>query len=132
MDDRDDKKKQQDNQTVASHNMGPEHEPFRYHFDTSGFDQLPLAENNEADNTPKETSPVAQYTTQPAIQQTQPQPTQPPTITHTVHTHPPLPLTDEEIEGYSQKGKSEESLHWLALWCVRQLEIYEREINKDK
>lgn len=126
--DDDNKKKEQ----TGSFAPTPEHEPFKYHFDTSGFENIAPIENNESDNTPKESQTIVQ--TNPPSSHASNQSYTPPIIAtsqaNQVHAHPPMPLSDEEIETNANTKKPDESINWLALWCVRQLEIFERELNK--
>ena len=113
-----------------THKPTSEHEPFKYHFDISPFENIATIENNEVDNTPKETSQSSTPNPQhPQLDHSTPPPAQ--NINQqTTQQHPPMPLTDDEIEKYAHKSKSDEAVRWLALWCIRQLEIFEQELNK--
>lgn len=109
----------------------PESEPFRYHFD-QGQESSSLTETEK----PEQSSQFKEQVTNPYA--TTPikapnSPTQIPSTPNTTITNlnkpPDLPLTEAEIEAHVHDKDSSAAMHWLALWCLRQLEIYEQSLK---
>lgn len=110
----------------------PESEPFRYHFD-QGQESSSLPESkkpeqssqfNEQANNPYATTPIkAPNNIGQSI------PNTPSNIISNAYKPPDLPLTEAEIEAHVHDKDSNAAMHWLALWCLRQLEIYEQSLK---
>jgi hypothetical protein len=47
----------------------------------------------------------------------------------TITAHLALPLTDNEIKELLQHRKLNDASYFLALWCIRQLQIFEEQLN---
>lgn len=120
-------------QAAGSTGQHPEHEPLAFHF--GNFKEAIAQVEQQEAQTPPEVlpSPLAnQPYTPPIVQSNSPSNSIASTTQQTAQPpHPPLPLSDQEIESNAHSKKLDNSLHWLALWCIRQLEIYEKTLNQN-
>jgi hypothetical protein len=109
----------------------PESEPFRYHFDQSQ-ESSPLAEIEKPEPSPQlndqATNPYATPRTKTPNNSTQISDI-PNTTSLNLNNPPKLPLTEAEIETHLHDKDSSAAIYWLAIWCLRQYEIYEKPIR---